>query len=123
MHEAALGKSFDAVLDAARAGRGWAWEAIYRDLSPAVLGYLRARDVPEADDVGAEVFLHVVRGLPRFKGGEGEFRAWVFAITHNRLVDKRRSINRASADVLRSRRCSGGRPAPSRPFSGAVWRR
>jgi RNA polymerase sigma factor (sigma-70 family) len=100
MHDIRRGESFDRVLDAARAGQGWAWEAIYRDLSPAVLGYLRARRVPEPDDVGADVFLHVVRDLRRFGGGESEFRAWVLAIAHNRLVDQRRSLKRRPVDIL-----------------------
>jgi RNA polymerase sigma factor (sigma-70 family) len=101
MYQGPNGKSFDAVLSAARAGQDWAWEAIYRDLSPAVLGYLRARGAPEPDDVGAEVFLHVVRDLRRFKGDEREFRAWVLAIAHNRLVDERRSTKRRPEDILR----------------------
>jgi len=100
MHEAAIGKGFDGVLDAARAGHGWAWAAIYRQLSPAVLGYLRALGVPEPDDVGAEVFLHMVRDLPRFEGGEGEFRTWVLTIAHNRLVDERRIIKRRPVEVI-----------------------
>jgi RNA polymerase sigma factor (sigma-70 family) len=100
MHQAPNGKSFDAVLDAARAGQGWAWAAIYRDLSPAVLGYLRARGAPEPDDVGAEVFLHVVRDLRWFKGKERDFRAWVLTIAHNRLVDERRSVKRRPVEVI-----------------------
>jgi RNA polymerase sigma factor (sigma-70 family) len=93
------GESFAGVLGAARAGEDWAWEAIYRDLCPAVLGYLRAQSVPEPDDLSAEVFLHVVRDLRRFEGGEDQFRAWVLAIAHNRLVDERRSIKRRPVDI------------------------
>jgi RNA polymerase sigma-70 factor (ECF subfamily) len=42
--------------------------------------------------------------LPRFQGGEREFRAWVFVIAHHRLLDEgrrraRRPIDSAS-DVL-----------------------
>ena len=100
MHNRGRGEKFDGVLGAARAGKGWAWEAIYRDLSPVVLGYLRAQGVPDPDDLTAEVFLQVVRDIRRFEGGEGEFRGWVLAIAHNRLVDERRSLKRRPADVL-----------------------
>ena len=73
-----LGENFPGTLDAARAGAEWAWAAIYRDLAPAVVGYLRARRANEPDDLAGEVFLQVVRDLPRFQGGEREFGAWVF---------------------------------------------
>lgn len=63
---------------------------MYRDLAPAVLGYLRARGGAEPDDLTGEVFLQVVRDLKRFEGGEREFRAWVFTIAHHRLIDDTR---------------------------------
>jgi RNA polymerase sigma-70 factor (ECF subfamily) len=84
------GESFPHILQAARAGSEWAWTSIYRDLAPPVLGYLRARGAGEPEDLTGEVFLQVVRDLGGFDGGEREFRAWVFAIAHNRLVDERR---------------------------------
>ena len=65
-----------------------------------MIGYLRARGVSQPDDVGAEVFLHVVRDLRRFKGEERDFRAWVLTIAHNRLVDERRSIKRRPVEVI-----------------------
>jgi RNA polymerase sigma factor (sigma-70 family) len=85
-----LGETFPNVLAAAREGADWAWACIYRDLAPSVLGYLRARGVGEPDDLTGEVFLQVVRDLRSFEGGEREFRAWVFAIAHHRLIDDAR---------------------------------
>ena len=64
-----LGENFSGTLEAARTGADWAWAAIYRDLSPAVLGYLRARGAHEPEDVTGEVFVQVVRDLQRFNGG------------------------------------------------------
>ncbi len=86
----AWGESFAGVLAAARTGQQWAWDAIYRELAPSVLGYLRARGAAEAEDVLGEVFLQVVRDLARFEGAEEDFRAWVFTIAHHRLLDERR---------------------------------
>ena len=65
-----LGENFPGTLAAARIGSEWAWTGIYRDLAPAVLGYLRARRAHEPEDLTGEVFLQVVRDLPRFQGGE-----------------------------------------------------
>lgn len=90
-----LGDTFPTVLAAAREGAEWAWAQLYRELAPSVLGYLRARGAAEPEDVAGEVFLQVVRDLPRFEGGESDFRSWVFTIAHHRLIDDaRRSARR-----------------------------
>src|SRR5947207_12645280 len=89
-----FGESFEGMLGAARAGQQWAWEGIYRELSPSVFGYLRARRADEPDDLTAEVFLQVVRDLGSFEGGESAFRAWVFTIANHRLLDERRRNGR-----------------------------
>ncbi len=62
----------------------------YRELAPAVLGYLRGQGVPEPEDVLSEVFLQVARSLPRFRGKDEELRRWVFAIARNRVIDDHR---------------------------------
>jgi RNA polymerase sigma-70 factor (ECF subfamily) len=64
-----------------------------------VLGYLRARHAREPEDLTGEVFLQVVRDLPRFDGGEREFRAWVFVIAHHRLLDEGRRGARRPVDL------------------------
>ena len=95
---------FDSVLSAARAGADWAWERIYADLAGPVIGYLRVHGAAEPEDVAGEVFLQVVRGLPRFEPGredpERDFRAWVFTIVHRRLLDDRRRRGRKPAASL-----------------------
>ena len=68
---------------------------VYRQLAPAVLGYLRGQRVPEPDDLLGEVFLQVARSLPRFRGDEGEeLRRWVFTIARNRVIDDARRRSR-----------------------------
>jgi RNA polymerase sigma factor (sigma-70 family) len=89
-----IGESFPEVLAAARLGAEWAWTAIYRNLAPVVLSYLRARGVRDAEDVTGEVFLQVARDLPSFTGGEAEFRSWVLATTHHRFLDHYRYLRR-----------------------------
>jgi RNA polymerase sigma factor (sigma-70 family) len=95
-----LGENFDPTLAAARTGAEWAWEAIYRDLAPPLLGYLRTSGAAEPEDVLGEVLLQAVRDLDRFSGGEREFRAWVFTIAHHRLLDARRRHSRRPAEPV-----------------------
>ena len=59
-----------------------------------MLGYLRARGAADPEDVLGEVFLQVVRDLPRFEGDAGAFRAWVFTVAHHRLLDAARRRRR-----------------------------
>lgn len=81
---------FSRTLAAARGGEEATWRELYLELAPSVLGYLRVRGMPDFEDLGGEVFLQVVRDLPRFSGDERQFRAWVLSIARNRLIDERR---------------------------------
>jgi RNA polymerase sigma factor (sigma-70 family) len=94
------GLAFDDVLAAAQAGAGWAFEVLYRDLAPAVTGYLRLHGATEPDDLASETFLGVFTGLAGFSGDEDALRAWVFTIAHRRLIDdwRRRSRRPQVAD-------------------------
>lgn len=78
------------MLQATLGGAEWAWTALYRDVAPLVLGYLRSRGAREPEDLTGEVFIQIARGLPSFAGGEAEFRSWALVITHHRLLDERR---------------------------------
>jgi RNA polymerase sigma-70 factor (ECF subfamily) len=82
--------AFDAVLDAARAGGGWALERLFLDYQPALLRYLRGRCADIADDVASETWLAAARGLRGFSGDADDFRAWLFTIARHRLIDERR---------------------------------
>jgi len=75
--------------------------AVYRELAPAVLGYLRSQRVRDPEDVLGEVFLHVARdlGRGRFTGDDAALRRWVFSIAHNRAMDAHRKRARDRSDV------------------------
>src|SRR5512142_207160 len=90
----ATGLPFDDVLVAAQAGAAWAFEVIYRDLAPAVTGYLRLHGAAEPDDLASETFVGVFTGLARFQGDEAALRSWVFTIAHRRLMDDWRKRSR-----------------------------
>jgi RNA polymerase sigma factor (sigma-70 family) len=91
---------FLALLEAARDGSESAWTTLYRELAPAVLGYLRASRSPEPDDTLSEVFLQVARDLRGFEGDERRFRAWVFTIAHHRTIDARRHAARRPVEPV-----------------------
>jgi len=71
-------------------------DEIYVALAQRVVGYLRARGVPDPEDVAGEVFLQVARDLRRFRHAEDEIavRRWVFTIARNRAIDAARRARR-----------------------------
>ncbi len=95
-----IGTRFPGVLAAAGRGEEWAWTELYRDLSPAVLGYLTGRGVRDPEDVLADCFVNVVRNLHQFAGDEADFRSWVFTIAHHRLVEYWRGSRRRAVAVV-----------------------
>ena len=85
---------FPGLLQAARRGSEEAWIALYRELAPGVIGYLRAQRAPDPESLAGDVFVEVVRDLHRFEGDGSQFRSWVFGIAHLRLLDARRRASR-----------------------------
>ena len=102
-------EDIDLLVDAARAGGGWAFERLWTALSPQVAGYLRTRGVPDHDDVTSEVFLAAFRGIDSFSGDGRAFRAWLFTIAHNKSVDAFRRPPRE----MPTERVDDGRTWPS----------
>jgi RNA polymerase sigma-70 factor (ECF subfamily) len=95
-----LGERFDDVLAAAQVGEEWAVAALFNDLGPAVLSYLRGRAGDEAEDLASQTWLEVARGIARFTGPEPGFRGWVFTIAKRRLANERRRRRRRPAESL-----------------------
>ncbi|HSD23412.1 MAG TPA: RNA polymerase sigma factor [Solirubrobacterales bacterium] len=90
---------FSNLLAAARAGDEGAWEEIFEELAPVVLGYLRANGAPDPEDIVGETFLQVARDISSFDGEESGFRSWVFTIAHHRLIDARRYAARRPVEL------------------------
>ena len=59
-----------AILAAAQDGSEDAFAALWREANPALLRYLRVAAPEAAEDVAAEVWVQVVRGLANFRGDE-----------------------------------------------------
>jgi RNA polymerase sigma factor (sigma-70 family) len=104
MHEPvpahSLREQFPRILAAACAGGEWAWRELYEAVAPQLTRYLRARGVPEPDDVVGETFVKVVRYIDGFDGDEAAFRTWVFTIGRNLVVDDLRKRMRRPVDVV-----------------------
>src|SRR6266481_6171041 len=84
------GDGFRAALAAAQDGSEDAFGALWRDANPALLRYLRVAAPDAAEDVAAEVWVQVVRGLAKFRGDERDWRGWLFTIARRRALDERR---------------------------------
>jgi RNA polymerase sigma-70 factor (ECF subfamily) len=88
------GVSFETVLAAAQSDTAWALGTLWRTFAPAVHGFLRSRGSREAEDLTSEVFMTVFDQLGTFRGGEAEFRSFLFTIAYRRLTDELRQRSR-----------------------------
>ncbi len=87
-------EDFEKVLAAAKQGADWAWAAIYDEFAPALLRFITSQGAAEPSDCLGECFVQVVRNLPKFAGDEAAFRAWLFLLARNRVVDEWRAARR-----------------------------
>jgi RNA polymerase sigma-70 factor (ECF subfamily) len=89
-----IGEEFAAVLAAAQDGSEAAFAVLWRDVNPVLLRYLRMTAPAAAEDIAAETWVQVVRGLPGFRGGEQAWRAWLFTTARRRAADEGRRRSR-----------------------------
>ncbi|HYY79459.1 MAG TPA: RNA polymerase sigma factor [Actinomycetes bacterium] len=101
-----IGSPFAALLAAAANGDEDAFGLLWQDLQPRLLRYLMVVAPGAGEDLASETWLGVVRGIRGFHGDEPAFRAWVFTIARNQVVDWRRRAAR--------------RVAEDRPVTGAI---
>jgi RNA polymerase sigma-70 factor, ECF subfamily len=114
-----LGSSFPELLLAAQAGDERAFAVLWRDLQPAVLRYVRVAAQQAAEDLAADTWVSVIRGLGRFRGDERAFRAWVFTLARHRVIDwHRQAARRPSRSVPVA--LVADRPAPDDPVAAVL---
>jgi RNA polymerase sigma-70 factor (ECF subfamily) len=97
---AVVGEDFPAVLSAAQEGSEAAFTRLWTDTNPVLLRYLRVIAPETADDVAADTWVQVVRGLPRFRGDEAAWRAWLFTTARRRMIDASRRRSRRKEEPL-----------------------
>jgi RNA polymerase sigma-70 factor, ECF subfamily len=89
-----IGEGFAAVLTAAQQGDESAFSQLWRDANPSLVRYLRVIAPDAAEDIAAETWVAVLRGLRTFGGDEQAWRAWLFTISRRRAVDEGRRKSR-----------------------------
>jgi len=95
-----VGDDFAAVLAAAQGGSEEQFALLWRDANPALLRYLRVLAPESAEDIAAETWVYVVKGLQRFTGDESAWRAWLFTTARRRLFDQARQRKRHPAEPI-----------------------
>lgn len=86
-----------AAVEAARAGDESAFRAVYTQVHPGLLRYMRVLVGDDAEDVTSEAWLQVVRDLHKFRGDGVDFRAWTATIARHRALDHIRYARRRPA--------------------------
>src|SRR5438132_3101949 len=93
---------FQDVLIAAREGEEWALGRLFRLTYRRFVCYVGAVAPADAEDVAADAWLDVARGLHRFEGDERAIRGCAFTIARRRLLDLQRSRARRRTDPVDS---------------------
>jgi RNA polymerase sigma-70 factor (ECF subfamily) len=80
-----------------QAGENELFAVLYMRYFERVYGYLRValKDHAEAEDATQEVFMKVLRALPRYRHRAEGFRRWLFVIVRNHAVSELRRSARA----------------------------
>ena len=79
------------ALARAQSGDDAGFLELWQQLQPRLLRYLRILNCSDADDVASETWLQVVRDLPKFRGGDEDFRRWLFTVGRHRAIDDARA--------------------------------
>src|SRR4029453_2923597 len=111
-----LGSSFPGLLAAAQCGDEQAFAVLWRDLQPALLRSLRVGGPGAAEDLAADTWVSVIRGLGRFRGDGRDFQAWVFTVARHRAIDWRRQATRRQTNLVPVEQWAE-RPAPDDPVA------
>ena len=88
------------MLASAQHGSEAAFTRLWLDVNPALVRYLRLMAPESAEDVAAEAWVQVVRGLRRFRGDETAWRAWLFTTARRRAIDESRRRSRRREEPL-----------------------
>lgn len=81
-----------ALIQRAQQGDTNAIGALYDAHQPHIFRFVwsRVRNQQTAEDLTGEIFMKMVTGLPRYKMNEVPFRAWLYRIARNLVIDEYR---------------------------------
>lgn len=104
------------LIEAARAGDRSAVEVLYRDHYNTIYRYalFRVGSPQAAEDVSSQVFLGMVRGLPRFRWQGKPILAWLYGIAQKQVAMHLRDAKRGRGlvDLEQAGHLFGDDPAP-----------
>ncbi len=77
------------LVERAKDGDPQAFGLLYDRFQPEILRYLthRTRDPEVAQDLAQQVFLKAWQAIPRFEQRGVPFKAWLYRMAHNQMVD------------------------------------
>lgn len=93
-------EELDRVLAGAQRGEPSAFEALVNLLEQPLVGFLRARGASDPESLANEVLVRVFGAIGGFAGNQAQFRAWVFTIARNLVIDDHRRRSRRPATRL-----------------------
>jgi len=116
----------DSLIAQAQAGNSDALTTLYEQYKQPIYGYFyyKIGDAHNAEDLTGELFLRVIENLPKYRRRDVPFRAWLFRIAHNMVVDYFRKMNvrkhlpldekitadqESAPDIIAERRLTGDR--------------
>lgn len=78
-----------ALVDRARGGDAEAFGQLYDRFQPEIVHYLahRTGDGEVAQDLAQQVFVKAWQAIPRYEHRGTPFRAWLYRMAHNQMVD------------------------------------
>ena len=86
-------EALDRLVDGARNGDANAFGALYDRFQPEIVRYLahRTGDPDIAEDLAQQVFLKAWQAILRYESRGVPFKAWLYRMAHNQMVDHFRS--------------------------------
>ena len=88
----------EALVDRARNGDADAFGQLYDRFQPEIVRYLahRVGDPDTAEDLAQQVFLKAWQAIPRYEAQGVPFKAWLYRMAHNQMVDHFRTRKQTS---------------------------
>lgn len=79
----------DRLIPLAKKGDEYAISRLYDSHSQGIFRFLfyRTGNQQIAEDLTSEVFIQMIRSLPKFKEGSGSFTSWLYTIARNQCID------------------------------------
>jgi len=95
--------------------------ALYQEMQPGLLRYLRGAAPATAEDLAADVWVEVAASADRFVGDRSAFRGWIYTIARRRVIDGQRRAGRRRTDPVVMERMAAF-PGADRPDELALDR-